>query len=63
MNPQLEAVALQIYTPCKHVSPDGTTALMPIGLYGEGYEQCIVCGQVICSEPLDDEEPPARYGL
>lgn len=63
MNPQLEAVAVEIYTSCDHTSQDGTTAFMPIGLYGEGFEQCVICGKVVCTEPLDDDDPPARYGL
>jgi len=59
----IQQVAEQVFTTCKHISPDGTTALWPIGLDGEGYEQCIVCGKVVCTEPLDDEDPPKRYGL
>ena len=55
--------AEQVFAQCKHVAPDGTSAYMNIGLYGEGYEQCILCGHVICTTQQDDEYPPARYGL
>ena len=60
---KVQKVADQVYRKCKHVTEDGIDALEPIGKSGEGYWRCIICNEVICTEPLDDEEPPARYGL
>lgn len=49
--------------PCDHRCDDGGDAFINVGLYGEGYEQCIICGEVRCTADQDDEYPPARYGL
>jgi len=36
---------------CSHVNDNGTDAFICVGTYGDGYEQCIICGKVICTEP------------
>ena len=54
MNPQIEAVARKIFS-CNHIVPEtGEDAFWPIGKYGEGYEQCVLCGEVKCTNPPDE---------
>ncbi len=64
MNAQLEAVAKKIFEPpCTHISENGISAYINIGAEELGLQQCIICGKVISTAPLDDEPIPARYGL
>jgi len=44
---------------CRHETEYGTNAFMPFGTYGEGYEQCIICGKVICTEPQEESSRDA----
>ena len=51
----LAQVAHEIY-PCRHITEEGLDAFTPVGIYGEGYEQCILCGEVICTVEQDQPE-------
>ena len=54
-----EEVAEEIYKECA----PGEHVWMNFGLEEHGLEQCLKCGKVRCTIPLDDEDPPGRYGL
>jgi hypothetical protein len=66
MTAQLEAVAKKIFEPpcpTNHQTENGNSAFINIGAEEFGLQQCIICGKVISTAPLDDEPIPARYGL
>jgi hypothetical protein len=48
----LRQEAEKIYPPCDHISPDGTSAMWPIG----DCEVCIICGKSVMED--DAEEYP-----
>lgn len=55
MSAQIQRVATNIFCPTNHVIPDtGDDAFWPLGLYGEGYEKCVLCGEVKCTNPPED---------
>lgn len=39
---------------CNHTTDDGDDAFVCVGIYGEGFEQCVLCGEVKCTNPPED---------
>jgi hypothetical protein len=53
----LQQAAEELFScPTNHKDENGIDAFDPIGLYGEGYFKCRICGKVICTD--DAEEYP-----
>jgi len=51
MNAQIATI---VFCPTNHTLDTGEDAYWPIGNYGDGFVQCVLCGDVKCTNPPEE---------